>query len=293
MREADDRQGGAREGAAGAAGLRFYKMCGSGNDFVFFDGRDRLPGAVWTPAAIAALCARRTGIGADGVVYLEAAAGEALAFGMRYHNSDGSLAAFCGNAALCATRLAVELGMAPAAGFRFASDAGVVAARLRDGLPEIDLSAVRDVTLEVPGLIAGADEERLGYAVAGVPHLVVRVPDVERVDVDRRGRELRFAPALGAAGANVNFVSPATSGAAWLMRTYERGVEGETLACGSGAVACATVLRAWGLTPAESVIVTRSGRPLHVRQPVGDEGGPSLRGEGRLVFTGVVVELSG
>jgi diaminopimelate epimerase len=293
MSAADEAEAARREAAHAAAGLRFYKLCGSGNDFVFFDAREPVPAAMRTPAAIAAVCNRRTGVGADGVVYLNAAAGEELAFGIRYHNSDGSLASFCGNAALCAARLAVELGIAAPTGFRFASDAGVITARLRDGVPEIDLAPVRELTAEVPGLDARPHEERLGFAVAGVPHLVVRVPDVEQVDVDRRGRELRFAAAVGAAGANVNFVSPAPSGDAWLMRTYERGVEGETLACGSGAVACATVLRAWGFVGREAVIVTRSGRPLHVRQPAADGSGPSLRGEGRIVFTGTIGELSG
>ena len=104
------------------------------------------------------------------------------------------------------------------------------------------------------------------------------------------GQARVHAAALGREGANVNFVAPAGDGA-WLMRTFERGVEGETLACGSGAVACATVLRSWGLVGDEATIVTRSGRPLVVRQGTAAGAGPMLRGEGRIVFVGRLREL--
>ena len=268
----------------------FYKMCGSGNDFVFFDARDGAPAELDTEAAIRLLCARATGVGADGVVFLEPS--DRAAVRMRYHNSDGSRATFCGNAALCTTRLAVELGIAEAAGFVFEADTGLVAARLRDGVPEIDFGPVGELRRDAP-VTAAAGERRIGFALAGVPHLVVRVDDIEAVPLDRRGRALRFDPALGAAGANVNFVAPDASSGGWLMRTYERGVEGETLACGTGAVACAAVLSAWNDADQPTTIVTRSGKPLIVRQRAGDGGnpGPSLSGEGRIVYEGVLREL--
>jgi len=277
--------------SAGDGGV-FYKMCGSGNDFVFLDGRRSIPAELRTPAAIRALCERRTGVGADGVVYLDPpAAGSTDAFRMRYHNSDGSLASFCGNATLCATRLGVELGIAPVADdFSFGSDAGTIVARLRSDLPEVELAPVQGLVEDAIHLEREAGEHQIGFAVAGVPHVVVRVDDVERVELEVRGRALRHASALGREGANVNFVAPAGDGA-WLMRTYERGVEGETLACGSGAVSCASVLRSWGLAGDEATIVTRSGRPLIVRQPPQPGRGPTLRGEGRIVFVGRLREL--
>jgi diaminopimelate epimerase len=131
-------------------------------------------------------------------------------------------------------------------------------------------------------------EERMGYAVAGVPHVVVLCEDVAAVDVARRGAELRRADWTGSEGANVNFVS---RDGGWAMRTFERGVEGETLACGTGAVASATVLRAWSLAGSETALRTRSGCVLEVG--LRDEDGrilPRLRGEGRLMFEGVVGE---
>jgi diaminopimelate epimerase len=266
-------------------GREFFKMCGSGNDFVFFDAREESPGALESPEEIARLCARATGVGADGVVFLERS--REATVGIRYFNSDGSRASLCGNATLCTTRLSVELGAADPAGFTIATDAGVLRARIRDGLPEIDFAPVREISPEA-GIGVREGERRIGFALAGVPHLVVEVADVESVPLDSRGRELRFDPSL-AAGANVNFVSPAPDGG-WLMRTYERGVEGETLACGTGAVACATILGAWGAASGPTRIVTRSGQPLVVRPPTG-AGGPSLSGEGRLVFRGTLGEL--
>jgi diaminopimelate epimerase len=119
-------------------GRRFWKMSGSGNDFVFFDARSESAGRLADPAVIQQLCARRTGIGADGVVFLEPWHGGD--FRMRYFNSDGSLASMCGNAALCSSRLAVELGAAQPAGFTFQSDSGILSGRIREGLPEIDLA---------------------------------------------------------------------------------------------------------------------------------------------------------
>ena len=269
-----------------AAGRRFHKMCGSGNDFVFFDVRDEPAGELASAAAIRALCARGVGVGADGVVFLERS--PVATVRMIYHNSDGSRASLCGNAALCATRLAVELGAADPDGFLLETDAGVLAARTRDGRPEIDLQPVREVTAEAGAIVRTRGERRIGFARAGVPHLVVRVDDVDDVPLVERGRALRHDPSL-VDGANVNFVAPTDGG--WRMRTYERGVEGETLACGTGAVACAAVLARWGESGAETVLVTSSGQPLRVRAPEDPSQGPSLAGEGRLVYVGVLGEL--
>src|SRR3954466_10177322 len=125
------------------AGRRFYKMSGSGNDFVMVDARTEPRGSLGDAGTIQRICARGTGVGADGIVFLESS--ESADVRLTYLNADGSRADFCGNATLCTTRLAVELGMAPAAGFTIETESGVVAARLRDGLPEIDLPPVADV----------------------------------------------------------------------------------------------------------------------------------------------------
>jgi diaminopimelate epimerase len=269
-------------------GREFYKLTGSGNDFVFFDARHEPSGSLETPERIAALCAHGTGIGADGVVFLTL--DDEADFRMRYYNSDGSLASLCGNASLCSTRLAVELGIASPDDVRFQTDAGLISARMRDGLPEIDLQLVEQTSADA-GIPIATDELAMGFAVAGVPHLVVSCPSVERIDVHGRGSDLRYHPSL-AHGANVNFVSPSSTGDGWDIRTYERGVEGETLACGTGAVASAVLLRVWNEASGPVRLRTRSGRPLEVRL-TGAAGAwrPSLRGEGRIVFHGTLGEL--
>jgi diaminopimelate epimerase len=270
-----------------AVGRAFYKMSGSGNDFVFFDCRDVPPGDLEVPARIAELCARGTGIGADGVVFVLNS--PERAYRMRYYNADGSLGELCGNATLCSVRLAVELGIAPPSGFELDTDAGTLGARLRDGLPEIDLAPVSDVQPVYAPIERSGEETALGFALAGVPHVVIACPDVESADVLGRGARLRSDPSL-AQGANVDFLSQHETG--WAIRTYERGVEGETLACGTGAIAAAILLREWGQAGDEVSLKTRSGKILHVT--VRQENGvfhPSLRGEGRIVFEGNLREV--
>jgi diaminopimelate epimerase len=268
-------------------GRRFYKMSGSGNDFVVFDSRDGSVHDLSQPSMIRRLCDRRQGIGADGVVIVEPSARADVL--MKYFNSDGSRGAMCGNAALCVTRLAGQLDLGDPAGMKIDTDDGVLRSRLVHDRPEIELRPVRQVREAVEER-SEAGERRHGYAVAGVPHVVVLCDDVEEVDVPRRGAALRRADWTGLEGANVNFVSaePGT----WAIRTFERGVEGETLACGTGAVATAALLRTWGLAGLEIPLRTRSGCVLQVA--LREEDGellPRLRGEGRVVFEGHLGEL--
>lgn len=263
-------------------------MTGSGNDFVFFDARTEPAGIFESTAAISAVCDRRQGIGADGVVFVEP--DPAHVFGIRYFNRDGSLAELCGNASLCAVRLATELGMvAHGADFRFGTSSGPLTGRMTPSGPEIDTAPVRDATPDFAAALEPG-EDRIGFARVGVPHLVVACGDVEAVDLNRRGRQLRHHASLPA-GANANFVARNTGG--WTVRTYERGVEEETLACGTGAVATAALLAAWGLAAGSVELRTRSGHPLLVSFRQTPHGViPSLQGEGRLVFEGHLSDLT-
>jgi diaminopimelate epimerase len=264
-------------------------MTGSGNDFVMLDGRITTPDD-WTAEDIRAVCARGTGIGADGIVFVTPS-GSPGAVRMIYFNSDGSRPSMCGNAALCSTRLAALLEMAPASLMRLETDAGVYESRCLDAgdRAELHLGSV-EVPAE-PAVKLGAGESRLGLASVGVPHLVVVVEDLEAVDVQRRGRALRFDAALGNGGANVNFVAPTSEPSVWAMRTYERGIEGETLACGTGAVAACCLLREWRLAELPATIMTRSGLPLVVRAERSRGGRYEevwLEGQARIVFRGVL-----
>lgn len=269
------------------AGRIFYKMSGSGNDFIMVNAMKEAPGPLAEAATVHALCARGTGVGADGIVFLEPA--ETADFRMVYLNSDGSRADLCGNASLCSSRLAAELGIVSTTEFKIQTDAGILAARLRDGVPEVDLQPVSEVRPNLPFRL-GDGERWVGFALAGVPHLGVRCDDVDAVDVVGRGRPLRFDASL-AKGANVNFLS-SDGDSGWRIRTYERGVEGETLACGTGAVASAILLVESGEAVSPVRLQTRSARTLTVRlsrEPAGWR--PSLSGEARMVFEGRLGEL--
>ncbi|HEX6406891.1 MAG TPA: diaminopimelate epimerase [Gemmatimonadales bacterium] len=269
-------------------GTVFYKMSGSGNDFVILDGRSS-PGDLWSPESIRAVCDRRRGAGADGLVILTPATAEAVR--MSYWNSDGSRAAMCGNAALCSGRLAAYLEMVPAGEFCLLTDAGPVRVR---AAPSTEVAEINLPDLELlpnpPTAVPATGELWMSFLTVGNPHVVVRVEDIEKVDVPTRGKALRFEPVFGPAGANINFVSPAAGvNGLWLIRTYERGVEGETLACGTGTVAAALALAHQGEARLPTVFRSRGGPELTVRASL-TEGKASevwLVGQGRLVYRGV------
>ena len=270
-------------------GREFWKMSGSGNDFVFVDTREMPAGPLTSPEVVGAICSRGTGIGADGICFLEES--DRATLRLVYLNADGSRADLCGNATLCTARLARELGVIEGGEFAVDTDSGVLGARFRGENPEIDLQPVTDVRPDA-GIPMAEGERRIGFALAGVPHLVILVDDLHRVDVVGRGRPLRRHPSLEA-GANVNFVQPAGNGL-FRYRTYERGVEAETLACGTGAVATAMLLTEWGLAKGPVRIQTRSGRELGVRfSGQAASRRPSLTGEARIVYRGHFGELPG
>ncbi|HMC54774.1 MAG TPA: diaminopimelate epimerase [Gemmatimonadaceae bacterium] len=268
-------------------GRDFYKMSGSGNDFVFVDAREGVPESLTSPDVVSHICRRGTGIGADGVVFLQKSQKASVA--LTYLNADGSRADLCGNATLCTARLARELGVVTGKEFTIETDVGVLGARFIGDQPEIDLQPVTEVRPEA-GIPLEKGEQRMGFALAGVPHLVILVDELQSVDVVGRGRPLRRHKSL-AYGANVNFVAALPDGR-FAYRTYERGVEAETLACGTGAVATAVLLTVWGLAKGQTRLQTRSGRELSVRlSGASDRPVPSLSGEGRIVFRGSFGEL--
>lgn len=285
------------EGAASAAdglvrphliGLPVYKMTGSGNDFVMVDARVSTP-ADWTPEDMQGVCARGTGIGADGIVFVGPGSHSGAAR-MIYYNADGSHAAMCGNAALCSTTLATHLGLGTSAGMDLETDAGTYQSRaVEAGRAELHLAPVARPAA-VPGLVLAAGERQAVLTKVGVPHLIVLVDDLDSVELQERGSALRFDPALAPDGANINFIAQDASGG-WRMRTYERGIEGETLACGTGAVGAGCAIQDWGLGTLPVNIQSRSGRVLGVRATKAQDGRYDdvwLIGEGRMVFRGVI-----
>ena len=210
---------------------------------------------------------------------------------MSYWNSDGSHGAMCGNAALCSRRLSVDLELVPPGEFCLLTDAGLVRVISRAQADEAEINLPDcDLPQQLPDFRPGAGEQWFSLGTVGVPHLVVRVDDIEAVDVSGRGRMLRSDARVGPAGANVNFVSPPkASGGSWLIRTFERGVEGETLACGTGTVAAALALASRGEVVLPLRFQSRGGPELAVRAQLDGTGATNvwLVGQGRLLFRGV------
>lgn len=276
-------------GLNGIAGTVVYKMTGSGNDFVFVDGRVA-PLETWSPERIRWVCSRQTGVGGDGLVVLEPAANRQTVR-LHYFNSDGARAALCGNASLCAARLSGWLELAQLGEIVLQTDAGPVRSRSLSGpgeLAEIELPAVSGIGS--PKLDLKLHEKWARSVTVGVPHLIVLVEGgLTDLDVAGRGRELRRHPALGPDGANVSFVASGPTG--WSFRTYERGVEAETQACGTGSVAVASVLVEAGLAQFPVELRTASGCTLTVsasQTPQGEPESVRLTGEGRLVFRAIL-----
>jgi diaminopimelate epimerase len=244
----------------------FVKMHGAGNDFVVVDRRE-IPALAEDRADVAGfvreVCDRRRGIGADGVLFLDAPGdGAGLDFRMRYFNRDGGRADLCGNGGRCLAAFAVARGLGRGGRLEFASDAGRHAARVVDGRVELVLGDVDAPLLDRPfattgGVVRGAT------LVVGVPHLVIETVDADAVDLATFAPPLRAHPDLGAAGANVDVASVRGSNRVRL-RTFERGVEGETLACGTGAAATAIAFVAAGRVTAPVALEVASGDVLEV-----------------------------
>ncbi|MGH7563719.1 MAG: diaminopimelate epimerase [Gemmatimonadota bacterium] len=278
-----------------SSGRSFVKMSGGGNDFVVFDNRDG-----WFPKEralelVARVCRRGLGVGADAVLLLE---GDAEAdVRMVYYNADGGEAPMCGNGALCIARYARMEGAVEGDTLRLATGSGTFRARVPDPegsevtlwlVPPRDL-ALRHLELEKPPY------RQVGFIDTSTPHVVALVDDVEGVDVQREGPRFRRDPRWDPPGANANFVSVLDSHTI-RMRTYERGVEDETLSCGTGATASAILTALWGLTEPPVMVRTTGGIPLIVdfTRPLDPEAlpaDPRLTGDARVIFRGTLDEV--
>lgn len=280
--------------AAGDApfpGIPFAKMSGAGNTFVLIDNRAGVVEAALEAADLTLdrfvirVCSPVHGVGADGLILIEPSA--AHDFAWRFFNADGSRAAMCGNGARCAARFARRIGAARDTA-TFETGAGVVRAEALDG-------AVR-VTLTPPGPLRADLKFELGgrrytghFIDTGVPHVVIPVPSVADVDVEAVGPLVRHDARFAPAGTNVNFVAVGPDGAL-RVRTFERGVERETLACGTGVSAAALVMARLGRAASPVTVVPLSGEALTVRFERADGGfrAVTIDGPARLLFTGEI-----
>ncbi len=268
--------------------LDFIKMTGAGNDFILADNRKgdlRL-----TQKQVARLCHRQFGIGADGLMLLVPSRTRKADWAWQFWNSDGSEAEMCGNGARCFARYVASTTGWTAPTLSFETAAGVIHAELEADRVTVNLTSPHSLRLREK-VMTSTGELEVSSLNTGVPHAVVFVPDADQAMVQQRGAELRWHDHFKPKGTNVNFAQELGPGHI-RVRTYERGVEGETLACGTGAVACATLLGEWGEAGGVTRLRTRSGKTLTVTLRPGPEGlTPSLAGEGRIVFEGVLREL--
>ena len=236
-------------------------MSGSGNDFIIIDNRSRLMEQVDLPAFVRAVCRRSISLGADGLILIEQARTAGSDFAWRFFNADSSEAEMCGNGGRCAARYAVIQGIAGAR-LSFETRAGIIHADVRSDRVKIELPSPQASEMNI-AVTVDDTPLLLHFINTGVPHVVTFVDRVEEVRVRELGKALRFHPRFQPAGTNVNFA--AISGPAQLaVRTYERGVEDETLACGTGSVAAALIASALGRAVSPVQVATRGGETLTV-----------------------------
>ncbi len=264
--------------------LEFTKMNGAGNDFVMVDNRDG--SRTLSRDQIARLCDRHRGIGADGLIAVE---GTAELPRMRYYNADGGEAEMCGNGARCFSRFAARLLGLAAGTLSFQTEAGMLAAELLSG-DRIRLRMSQPHSLQLAHSLRVADRDLEVHSLnTGVPHAVTFMQHLEEMPVVELGRVIRHHQRFAPAGTNANFVQVLAPGSL-SIRTYERGVENETLACGTGVVAAALIHHHLTKTPSPISVQVRGGETLEVgfdldqEQPVG----VTLSGPADFVFEGTI-----
>jgi diaminopimelate epimerase len=263
--------------------ITFYKMSGSGNDFILIDNRTGTLNADKLGSFVASVCRRKHSIGADGMILLENS--DQADFKWRFFNADGGEVEMCGNGGRCAARLAFLKGIADAT-LTFETQAGIIQAevtgeRVKLEMPIPTLPEI-DYALDVEGEVLNVSS-----ITVGVPHVVTWVTDPETTPVFELGRAIRYHDRYAPAGTNANFVKQLDNGS-FAIRTYERGVEDETLACGTGSVAAALIAATKGMTISPAELKTRGGETLNIYFEQSEDAFKNvfLEGDARLIYEG-------
>lgn len=269
--------------------IPFYKMSGSGNDFILVDNRKKLVEDRDISTWVFQVCRRRQAVGADGLILIEPS--EKADFKWRFFNSDGGQVEMCGNGGRCAARLAHWLGIADAA-LTFETLAGVIRAEVKGRRVKLEMPQPSGMRTDY-GIDVDGKQLLVSSIVVGVPHVVTWVEDIEQAPVFPVGRAVRYHEKYAPAGTNVNFVQCRDDGTL-LIRTYERGVEDETLACGTGSVASAllasVILKEKVNSPA--TLLTRGKELLNVHFERDTEAFSNvfLEGDTKMVYEGLLWE---
>jgi diaminopimelate epimerase len=263
--------------------IPFYKMQGSGNDFILIDNhRGVLKGKNLKDVALA-VCNRHYSVGADGLIVIVPS--RKADFKWRFFNADGSEAEMCGNGSRCAARFAYLKKIA-AKNMTFETLAGPISAQVKNDRVTVQLTDAFGLRMNIAIPLEGG--LRMGHFInTGVPHLVYLTKNIDDEDVERIGRATRYHEIFKPAGANVNFIQ--INGPHKLrIRTYERGVEGETLACGTGSVAAALIAGSIGAVSSPVEVTTRSGEKLTVSYERNAAGFGHIRldGEAQVICEG-------
>ncbi len=262
--------------------IQFFKMSASGNDFILIDNRDGAVDAMFPDITtlVSKACTRRHSVGADGLILIERS--DQADFAWRFYNADGSEAEMCGNGGRCAARFAFLNGITGAT-MSFGTLAGIMKAEVHpDGKVKLQLTKPVGLKLDYP-IRMDTREMFVSSVDTGVPHAIVLTDHIDRAPVEELGRLIRHHAAFAPKGTNVDFVQVEDKENV-RIRTYERGVEDETFACGTGAVAVGVVLKSKGLTGDAVNIRTQGGEVLrvYIRDDV------YLEGSARVVYSGTL-----
>ncbi|OSS42376.1 Diaminopimelate epimerase [Desulfurella amilsii] len=272
--------------------IEFFKMNGSGNDFILIDNREKIVENIGLKIEdfVKNICKRGLSIGADGVILIENTDEPGCDFAWRFFNSDGSQAPMCGNGSRCAVRFAYLKGIISDTKTTFLTGAGKIYGEIV-GINTVKVQLTKPTDYKTINL----DNQTMYFINTGVPHLVIFVDDLGSVDVAGLGAKYRYHDVFAPAGANVDFVNVLDNNTI-AIRTYERGVEAETLACGTGATASGLIS---GLvrdiqTPIE--VQTRSGKMLKVYFQINNAQSHEpidivfLEGDSMLSFVGTMID---
>ena len=267
--------------------IEFWKMNGSGNDFILIDNRDgRIPEHDMA-RLVKRSCRRRESVGADGVIFVIPS--DRFDFGWRYFNPDGAEVEMCGNGGRCVSRFAFLKGIA-GPDMTFDTLAGPISAEVKGRVVKVLMPKPTDLSLDID-IKAGQEWETVDFINTGVPHVVVGVKDLSNHPVIDQGRVIRYLSLFSPDGTNANFVKYIEKGRLE-VRTYERGVEGETLACGTGAIASALIASARGMSDSPVKVKTRGGEELVIYFEKNGESFEKvwLEGDTSIVYQGLLHE---
>ncbi|MBI3604606.1 MAG: diaminopimelate epimerase [Nitrospirae bacterium] len=267
--------------------IHFYKMSGSGNDFIMIDNRSNVLKGLPVKRLTQKLCRRGLSVGADGLILIEKST--KADFKWRYLNADGEEASFCGNGARCAAYFAVLQKIAKPA-LTFETLRGIISARVKKNSVRVSMMSPERLELGT-NIFLNSRKWEGNFMVMGVPHWVHFSRDIDEINVPETGPKVRYHPRFLPEGTNANFVDILTE-RELRIRTYERGVEAETLACGTGAVASVLVGRLLYKMTSPVTVYPKGDIPLkvHFKETGGEFSDIYLEGDARVIFEGVLAE---